>query len=382
MPTKDPLRVLLVSSVGIQINPYLRLLEDGLRAAGGDVRRVPLLTPADLCPPAMPDIVHFHWLDRYAPVPVVLLRRFHGKRDLARRLVRRVVESVANAMVIRELRRRRQLSRLFAQLERYRAQGGRLVYTIHNLEPHEEVGRVDAWGMGRMMALADGIHVHDRSTADALAKMTGRTTGVRVIPHGHYIGSYPCTVDREEARRILGLPSESFVYLNLGLMRPYKGLEELLLAFAANPDPALRLMIAGKPADPAYAERLRRLALDDPRVQLHPRFIAPEEVQFFMNAADACVLPYRQITTSGAAILAFSFGLPVIAPVIGAFPHLVAPGRGILYRPEDPDGLPAALTRAKTTSWGDRRSEIRDWVAQFDWTTIGAEMVDLYSSLP
>jgi len=284
--------------------------------------------------------------------------------------------------VIRELRRRRQLSRLFAQLERYRAQGGKIVYTVHNLEPHEEVGRIDAWGMSRMMALADGIHVHDRSTADALAKMTGRTTGVCVIPHGHYIGSYPCTVDREEARRTLGLPSESFVYLNLGLMRPYKGLEELLLAFAANPDPALRLMIAGKPADPAYAERLRRLALDDPRVQLHPRFIAPEEVQFFMNAADACVLPYRQITTSGAAILAFSFGLPVIAPAIGAFPHLVAPGRGILYRPEDPDGLPAALTRAKTTSWGDRRSEIRDWVAQFDWTTIGAEMVDLYSSLP
>ena len=60
-------------------------------------------------------------------------------------------------------------------------------------------------------------------------------------------------------RRRLDLPDAAFVYACLGLMRPYKGLEELLPAFRELAGEDLRLVVAGRPPDEAYVARLRTL---------------------------------------------------------------------------------------------------------------------------
>ena len=134
-------------------------------------------------------------------------------------------------------------------------------------------------------------------------------------------------------RERLGLPLGGFVFVCLGLLRPYKGLEELIPAFRGC-RPRLRLLVAGRPpTTQPTSTGSAYLAGGDPRIILEPRFIPAEEVQVYLNAADAAVLPYRQITTSGAALLAFSFGLPVVAPAIGAFPNLVTAANGLLYAP-------------------------------------------------
>jgi len=70
-----------------------------------------------------------------------------------------------------------------------------------------------------------------------------------------------------------------------------------------------------------------------------------------MNACDVCVLPYRDSTTSGAAVLAFSFGKPVIAPAMGSFLELVADGRGIAYDPAESDGLLHAMQQVVAGTW-------------------------------
>jgi glycosyltransferase involved in cell wall biosynthesis len=90
------------------------------------------------------------------------------------------------------------------------------------------------------------------------------------------------------------------------------------------------------------------------------------------------VLPYRQITTSGAALLVFSFGRPVIAPALGAFPNLVTARRGVLYNPAEPGALPRALVQASQTDWTGTREEIMTWVAQFDWVEIGQKLLAAY----
>ncbi len=99
-----------------------------------------------------------------------------------------------------------------------------------------------------------------------------------------------------------------------------------------------------------------------------------------MNAADAVVLPYRQITTSGAAMLAWSFGKPVIAPALPAFtePMAAAPFLGLLYDPARPDGLAEALRQAIAIDWQSRHQPILAWVRQFDWPSIGQQMAALY----
>jgi glycosyltransferase involved in cell wall biosynthesis len=211
-----------------------------------------------------------------------------------------------------------------------------------------------------------------------VAARFGRRQGVVVLAHGHYLGSYPNTIGRAAARTALALPADAVVFVCLGLLRPYKGLEELLPAFRALPRRDLRLVLAGKPGSAGYLDVLQTLAAGDDRIRLVPRFIPREDVQIYQNAADVGVFPYRQITTSGAALLAFSFGLPVLAPALGAFPHLVAGRRGYLYDPAEPDALALALDRASRTDWTGAREEIMGWVAQFDWAAIGGKLVAAY----
>jgi glycosyltransferase involved in cell wall biosynthesis len=213
---------------------------------------------------------------------------------------------------------------------------------------------------------------------------------VAVIPHGHYIDAYPNAITHADARRALHLPltinhspftiNHSPTLLFLGLLRPYKGLEELLPAFRSLPNPNAALMIAGRPRPGDYAMRLSEQAAYDPRVLVHPHFVPVDEVQVWMNAADAVVLPYRQITTSGAAMLAWSFGKPVIAPALPAFtePMAAAPFLGLLYDPARPDGLAEALRQATTVDWQAHRTPILTWARQFEWPSIGQQMAALY----
>ncbi len=372
------LRVLLLSAVGTRINPYIGLLRDGLAAAGAAVRLAERLAPADLAGPDRPDVIHLHWLDHYDLPPTILAQRLHGATDLPRRAGRRLIETAGNLPAVYQLRRWQRLAALFGQLAAFRAAGGRMAYTVHNLDPHEDGGPADRWGAARLIRQADVVHVHDDSTAAAIAARFDRREGVIVAPHGHYLGSYPNGVGRAEARGRLGLPADAFIYVTLGLLRPYKGLEELLPAFRKTASDDALLLLAGQSGSPGYTARLTTLAAGDPRIRLFPRFVPPEDVQLYLNAADVCVLPYRQITTSGAALLAFSFGAPVIAPAIGAFPNLIAGQRGLLYNPAAPSGLPDALAAARRRDWEGARKQIITWVAQFDWKEIGSRLLVAY----
>jgi glycosyltransferase involved in cell wall biosynthesis len=136
--------------------------------------------------------------------------------------------------------------------------------------------------------------------------------------------------------------------------------------------------VAGRPQDAVYVARLATLATGDERVTLEPRFVPSEEVQIYLNAADIAVLPYRQITTSGAALLAFSFGLPVIAPAIGAFPNLITAERGVLYRPGQ---LLEAMQAAREIDWSATRGPTMEWVRQFSWEDIGHQLVEAYTKV-
>jgi glycosyltransferase involved in cell wall biosynthesis len=372
------MRVLLLSSVGLGVNPYLGLLRDGLAAAGADVRLVDRFDPAMLIGPDAPDVIHLHWLDHYDLPPPLAWPAVAAAQDLPRRLLRRGWETLMESRLIYQARRWLRLRRLLGQLAAFRSRGGRVAYTVHNLEPHEGGGLADRWGLAGLVRLADVLHVHDEQTAVALAGRYGRRPGVAVIPHGHYIGCYPNTISRAAARRQLGLPDDAFVYLSLGLLRPYKGLEELIPAFRSLEDTSLRLALAGRPKPEGYGAVLAALAAGDPRIRLDARFVPAEATQVYFNAADLCVLPYRQITTSGAALLALSFGSAVLAPAIGAFPALLAEGRGYLYDPAAPAALARALSDAREVDWSAGRESRLAWVSRFDWPTIGRRLLAAY----
>jgi glycosyltransferase involved in cell wall biosynthesis len=374
------MRVALLSANPPQANPYIGLFRDGLAAAGAEVE---LLTdPGDDGLPLAArnaDLVHLHWLELWGrPAYVSLAGLARGGRP--GRGARRLLEPALNAGAVFDWRRRRFLDRFLRALTTYKARGGRVVYTVHNLGQHEGEGaQVESEGLKRLLALADAVHVHNEFMAQALAGSSRLVT----IPHGHYAGAYPNQIGRDQARQRLDIPDDSFVYLFLGLIRPYKGLEELLPAFGRLADPGSLLLVAGQSRPRDYAASLAGAAGADGRVRWHPHFVPGDQVQVWMNAADVVVLPYRRVSTSGAALLALSFGKPVIAPALPAFEELLAGNDflGLLYDPDQPGSLLQALRQARAIDWQACQPQILAWVLQFDWETIGRQLAHLYADL-
>ena len=113
------------------------------------------------------------------------------------------------------------------------------------------------------------------------------------------------------------MADEQLVLLFFGSIRNYKSVPNLVRAVRAMPFAELVLIVAGKPWEAAIADEVVTLAGRDSRIILSLGYVPDEEVQVYFRAADAAVLPYTDVTTSGAAMLALSFGLPVVAPAAG-----------------------------------------------------------------
>lgn len=333
-------------------NPYLGLLETGLRQLGVATADDPndgLSWRWLLQNRGVVDVLHLHWV------------HYHYERDTA----------LYSALA---------LFIFAAKLALARVVGYRLVWTLHNLQPHEHRHpQIDRACWQIMALLAHRIIVHCEETGRQLRLRYGRRRGMYVIPHPNYVGVYPPPPDQREARRQLGLDETNLVFLCFGAVRPYKGFQEAITAFKQLPDPDARLVIAGRPLDEAIAQEIATLAQDDRRIVTVLRFIPNAELPIYFSAADAVVLPFRTITTSGSAILAMSLARPVLAPALGCLPELLAGDRGILYDPADPESLARAMRRCRELDLKAMGCAAYEWIAPFTPTEAAARHLMAYS---
>jgi glycosyltransferase involved in cell wall biosynthesis len=237
-----------------------------------------------------------------------------------------------------------------------RLRGGRIAWTAHNLLPHDPslLPAVDRAARRVLIALSARVFAHGESAAAILRETFPGVDGkLTLISHGHWIGRYPGDIDRAAARAKLGLEVDDYVCLFFGMCKPYKSLHTLMGAFRRMPDPKLRLLVAGTFPDPAYRARVVELAGGDPRIRFDSRIIPDEEVAPYMLACDAVVAPYREILTSGTAMLAMGFGRPVLSLARGALCDIVTPRVGVLCRVMDEESLQAALEAICATSFDE-----------------------------
>jgi len=196
------------------------------------------------------------------------------------------------------------------------------------------------------------------------------------------------------ARRALNLPEGAPAILFFGQIAPYKGLKDLVhaLALLAESGKDVRVMIVGKvksgwerywneTEQAIDASNLRRL------VTTRIGFVPDEEVEQYFMAADALVVPYRDIFQSGVPFLAYSFGCPVIATDVGSFREIVVEGRtGFLCAPDDLPGLARAIGdyfgSALYKELDSRRANIRNLaVERHSWATVAQITHDVYTKL-
>ena len=128
--------------------------------------------------------------------------------------------------------------------------------------------------------------------------------------------------------------------LFFGLLRPYKGLDTLLEAFAEIE--GAELWIVGNPRMDLEPLRAAAARARGP-VRFVTRFVEDAEIPAILRRADLLVLPYRDAEQSGVLYAGLAFGKPMVLSDVGGFPEVAAHGAARLVAPEDPPALAAAL---------------------------------------
>lgn len=303
-----------------------------------------------------PHVLHLHWPDKFC-----MDDKFLGALEKTRKFVR--------------------------DLEYVRASGTKIVWTIHNLFNHERRHRLLEMYLQRWLARnANAFIAHSKAAKQRAIEKFGipEKKPFWVLPIGNSLATYPNTITREAARAELGIAPDRFVILFFGRVQEYKGVDDLIRAFARAPElEDSLLVIAGKPDDDDHGRSIRRLCESTKNVRADLEHIPDDRIQVFMNAADVVATPYRRMLTSSASMLAMTFGKAVIGPGFPEFLEGVGADGTIGYRAGDPSDLSRALVEAKS-----RRTELPAMGARnleraraADWSRIAEKTTKLYLTL-
>jgi glycosyltransferase involved in cell wall biosynthesis len=155
--------------------------------------------------------------------------------------------------------------------------------------------------------------------------------------------------------------------LYFGRLLPYKGLDLLAEALAANRDFEVR--VCGEGANSPSLTRLRAL----PGVSVEQRWFTESELPGLLAWADALVLPYREASQSGVASLAIAAGRYVLATNVGGLPEQLGGQDHALLCAPSVAGIAQGLGRLIALMQGDSRPGAVD--AGASWRALGAAMM-------
>jgi glycosyltransferase involved in cell wall biosynthesis len=238
----------------------------------------------------------------------------------------------------------------YLRLARYAARrGARIILEWHE---GQDVGEAALPGarryvrtlMPHLLALVDAHVVH--SSYDLSVIPAAYSLGdalVRVMPHGPYHHLVQPTAVAADP-----VADAPFQLLYLGVIRPFKGVEDLVAAFSSlDRDQAsqFRLSVIGETWEgwTAPDKAIARSPHAD-LIERIDRYVTDAELTACFERADAVVLPYHRSSSSGPLQIAMSAGLPVVVTAVGGLVEAVQDYPGaLLVPPGDPVALRSAL---------------------------------------
>ena len=313
-------------------NPYTSLFCDALASGGWQVREYVLgATRTE----QLPEVLHVHWPEQ----------AFAGRGPLSSRVKR--------ALFLRDLRQ-------------VRRSGGRVIWTAHNVVPHDGGRRVRE-AFRRFVDHVDGV-VHLSKTGKAAVEATyPRIQGLPnvVVPHGDLAVAYRPPADQQSSRDRLGLPRGATVIAHFGRDRSYKGVATLVASFLGGESESAVLILAGY-----------RRAVSHPRVIVLPGFLDSDTLVNVIAAADLLVFPFDKILHSGSVLLALGLQRPVLAPCLGSMRELQDEIGADWLRLYTPPLTPSTLEAA--ADWATRRREHAPCVSPLSWQEIAQHASSIY----
>jgi glycosyltransferase involved in cell wall biosynthesis len=259
-----------------------------------------------------------------------------------------------------------------------RVTGMRIVIELHELQDPGEAGLALArayghWGLRALIRLAHGCIVHSKADWELFESNYGpMDVRVALVPHGPYdqYRDLQETSDPAIAAAISTVRTapKSDGVVNLlffGLIRPYKGLEDLLHVFNALPREEaerLWLTVVGETwegcTEPAH---LIAASPHADRITFVNEYVPDEVVGAAFEHADVAVLPYRRSSSSGILHVGMSWGLPIVVTNVGGLPEAASGYAGAVFVPTaDPVKLKDGLMKAAALA-GQKFPDPRSW---------------------
>jgi glycosyltransferase involved in cell wall biosynthesis len=261
------------------------------------------------------------------------------------------------------------------------AAGVKIVWTAHNLLPHEAVFDDDMAARRVLATQADAIIAMSPHSAEEISELFG-VTNITVIPLGP-LELPESLAGRDSSRQALGVDGRT-CFTFFGYLRPYKGLEDLIVA-AERLGPDVAVIITGQ-GDSDYVAKLANMVAvanaAGADVRFDPRWRSEDELADLLAASDVCVFPFVRIDNSGSALLAQASGLPIIIPDLASLRHIDNPG---VFRFDHADPI-SALKDAMAIAAKMDQAELaalgrvaREWTLELNWTEIAEATAAVYA---
>lgn len=194
----------------------------------------------------------------------------------------------------------------------------KIIFTAHNVLPHNTGNRYK--GIYRKMyRLVNHIIVHADATRQEIQQdFNVEPDKISVIHHGTLKMSIDSNeLKRQEAALKQKYPTEGkIVFTSLGEQSPYKGIDLLVDIWQHTPElnknENLQIIFAGKNVgiDVSLISGFKNVTIIDER-------ISNEEYYFLLHQTDVYLLPYREISQSGALFTAMEEHIPMLVSDAG-----------------------------------------------------------------
>jgi glycosyltransferase involved in cell wall biosynthesis len=265
-----------------------------------------------------------------------------------------------------------------------RPQGLRIVAHYHN--QYDDKWSVDpaALRLERHLAgVTDAMVAVSQSVQNHMAKAIGTDPArITVIPNG--IGADKIGyVDRDEARRHLGIAEGSLAIGLIGRICAQKGQEDLVSAALLLRDrmPEAVFLMIGAPEDERLHQSLRA-RIDAVGASNSVRFTGHlTQIALAYRGLDILAAPSRWEGFGLMLVEAMAAGLPIVATDAGAIPEVTG-GAACLVPVADPGALADAIQSFDEPRRRQAAADGQIRAKAFEWSSAAARLASLYDTLP
>ncbi len=258
--------------------------------------------------------------------------------------------------------------------------GIKRIALVHNLVPHEK-RFFDNWFNRFFIKHYDGFVVLSDAVRSDIYKFNADAK-ILFLEHPLY-DHFKDKINQNEAKIKLKIDPTKKTLLFFGIIRDYKGLDNLIRAMEKLNDD-YQLIIAGEIyGDGSNYYQLINESSKKESIFIFNQFISDDEVHLYFSAADLCVLPYRTATQSGVTAISHYFEVPVLATNVGGLKETIAHGKtGWIIDKSEPELISEGIEEFFVNTKADViQGEIRQLKEQRSWKNFGQRVIDFSNSL-